>query len=166
MPQSSQAPTTLSFSKVLSSLEVIGLLSIFLLPAYYYGSLPDLVPSHYGFNGLPDAYAKKRMIWFLPAMTIVTYISLLIGIYILKIQLNNKNFPQEIKAQLDASVDMMKSLRLFIIFLFLYLTYSNIQVALGNAVGLGAWFTVVVVVGILGILGYFLIVRIITQKPS
>ena len=50
----------------------------------------------------------------------------------------------------------LKSLKLFFTVIIAYLTYSSIQVALGNALGLGVWVSPIVFIGIFGMIAYFL----------
>jgi len=34
-----------------------------ILTIYLYGSLPESIPTHYGWNGSPDAYSSKIMLF-------------------------------------------------------------------------------------------------------
>ncbi len=57
-------------------LEIIGLIAIFFLFFYtfsYYDSLPAEIPRHFGFNGQPDAYSSKIIIWTFPILGLLLY---------------------------------------------------------------------------------------------
>ena len=50
---------------------------------------------------------------------------------------------------------MIRTLNAIITCVFVYITYSKIQTALGNQDGLGTWFTPVFMILIFGVTGYF-----------
>ena len=143
--------------KIFQLIEWIALVLLVLLPAYYYSSLPDLVPRHFGINGLPDAYAGKMMIWFSPITGLMTYLMCVVANYTVMGHLKNKSDSQEINEKMHTTINMMNKIKLFLLFIFVYLTYSTIQVALGNAAGLGSWFVYIILIGLIGIIAYFFV---------
>ncbi|MEM6377383.1 MAG: DUF1648 domain-containing protein, partial [Bacteroidota bacterium] len=54
----------------------IAVLAMFLYLLYHYGSMPDRIPTHFGANGLPDAYGSKTSIWPLPIISLITFLIL------------------------------------------------------------------------------------------
>lgn len=52
-------------------LAVIALIALF--TAANYASLPDRVPTHFGFSATPNSYGPKPMIWLLPAIALVVF---------------------------------------------------------------------------------------------
>jgi uncharacterized membrane protein len=61
---------------VASFLAALGLAIIavtVLFTAANYESLPDRVPTHFGFSPVPNAYGPKPMVWLVPVITIVVF---------------------------------------------------------------------------------------------
>ena len=47
------------FDKIIEAVGILEILLLITLPAFYYGDLPDMIPSHYRFNGEPDGFSGK-----------------------------------------------------------------------------------------------------------
>ncbi|WP_292008326.1 DUF1648 domain-containing protein [Chryseobacterium sp.] len=62
-------------SKLLLSINILLLISLWIFTGTHYSGLPDTIPTHFDFHGEVDGQGHKRMIWFLPA--IATFIFLL-----------------------------------------------------------------------------------------
>ena len=119
--------------KVLHFLIVLLLISLFVIPAVYYGQLPEEIPSHYNGFGEVDAYSEKSMIWFMPIVGLV--LSALVWVVISKLPQHN---PHKVPKQIP---ELFKELLiLFILLPFNYISYATIQVSLGYQEGLGIWF--------------------------
>jgi len=63
-----------SFDYLLEILAALGLLALLGLSTYYYGQLPEQVPSHFGPDGLPDKYGSKNSLWLLPILGSVIFV--------------------------------------------------------------------------------------------
>lgn len=117
------------------------ILLLIALPIYYYGKLPDSIPSHFGGDGTPDKFSNKDSIWIMPFIGTFLYIGLS---YLNKLP-HIFNYPTEITEenaleQYTKATKMMRFINMVIAFTFTYITYSTIQVGLGNSDGLGVWF--------------------------
>ena len=119
--------------KVLQALIVLLLIAIFAIPAFYYGQLPEEIPSHYNASGEVDDYSGKSMIWFLPVIGLV--LGALIWFVFSKLpKVNVDKAPQKLP-------ELFKELFiLFILLVFNYISFTTIQVALGYEESLGRWF--------------------------
>lgn len=118
-------------------LNIIGLLLLIALPLYYYQILPEKIPSHYGFGGVPDAYSSKSSIWFLPILGICLFAFLsAVGHFTNKSKKKEK-FPGE---QAMAK-SIMNWLSVIITYMFLNILWGTIQTAIGNQEGLSPHFT-------------------------
>ena len=142
------------------TLEVIGLVGIIFTVGIIttsYNDLPDSIPRHFNALGRPDGHSGKSILFILPAVTLVTYLIMTIGLKFPHIF----NYPLEItkenaERQYRNATLMMRVLKTIIVIIFGYLTYATIQTGLGEMQGLGAWFTPVVLVSVLGTVGYFI----------
>lgn len=143
-----------------SLIEVIGIIGLILLiglPIIYFSELPETIPRHFGFNGQPDGFSGKGIIWTLPIVGVVMYV----GMFWLNKYPHIFNYPQQITEDnaerlYKMATRMMRTLNALIACIFAYITHSTIQTALGNQNGLGTLFTPVFMVLIFGTVGYFL----------
>jgi len=135
----------------------IGLCLLILLPAIYFKELPNEIPTHFGPNGEADSYGRKGMIWILP---IVGFFSYLMMYWINKYP-HTFNYPQKITKenalnQYRIATKMIRTLNAITSCVFAYLTYSSIQIALGNQKGLGVYFMLLFLVILFGPIIYYL----------
>jgi uncharacterized membrane protein len=143
-------------------IEIVGIIAILLLiglPVYYYSSLPDVIPRHYGLDGQPDAYSGKGFIWTLPVIGVVMYT----GLWILNRFPHVFNYPAEITPENALPMYRMAQRLIRIIntimaCLFAWLTYATILTALGKQQGLGSFFSPALLVLIFGPIGIYLFV--------
>ena len=141
-------------------IEIAGALFMLLmigLPIYYFNQLPDTIPSHFNALGEPDAYSKKNSIWTLPIVGLFTYI----GLFALNGYPHIFNYPTEItednaERQYRIATKLLRTMNLVIAAGFAYITYSTIQAAFGNQMGLGMWFLPIFLLSIFGTTGVYL----------
>lgn len=143
------------------AVETIGMIAIILLvgmPIYYFGSLPELIPSHFDFSGNPDGYSGKGLIWLLPALGLIMYA----GLYILNRYPHIFNYLVKITGenafrQYKLATRFIRILNTSIACLFCYITYATIQTAMGNQSGLGDYsmfFFLILIFGTTGLYFY------------
>ncbi|MGB5507291.1 MAG: hypothetical protein WBM95_00145, partial [Robiginitalea sp.] len=99
----------------------------------------------------------KGIIWTLPIIGFTMFI----GLYWLNKYPHIFNYPQKVtkenaKRLYTTGTRMIRTLNALITCLFAYITYSTIQVALGNQSGLGTWFLPIFMISTLGTTAYFL----------
>ena len=146
-----------SFDKFLEWLGISGLLLLIMLPAYYFPQLPDIIPTHFGINGQPDAFGSKYQLWILPAVGIVLFT----GLSILARFPHVFNYPGKITPENAAekyrmAAQLIRVLNVFLVFVFVYITFTAIRTAQGKQEGLGNWFIILFVLLISFIMGFFL----------
>ena len=109
-------------------------------PLYYYGSMPDQVPTHFGPNGLPDAYGSKENIWALPIIGGATYFILVV----INRYPHTFNFPTKITeenahAQYQIATRLIRSINTVMAGFFAYIVYGMVETALERKGGLGTY---------------------------
>jgi len=127
--------------KILEVAGIVATLALILLPFAFYSHLPDEIPTHFGFKGLPDGFGNKGSIWSLPIIGTLLYIglSLLNYFVVVKNKPNSREKYGQPIAQ-ESILRLMQIIKLFLSSAFAFIIWKTIQVSLGNADGLGVWF--------------------------
>lgn len=141
-------------------LEALGFVFILLLigfPAYYYSDLPDIVPRHFNAMGEPDGFSQKRIIWTLPGVGTVVYISMIIlnrfphiFNYIKEITVENA------ERQYRIATKLIRTINVIMVAGFTYIGFGTIQTALGYQEGLGSYFLLIFVLMTCAPIGIYL----------
>ncbi len=135
-------------------IEFLPLLLLFLviyLVVSSYPSLPARIPTHFNFQGLPDGWGSKGIMYLYPGLGAFVYI-LISGISLALILVHDPktmiNLPESMKEKIPASeaeslrsfiVRSLFALKLITMGLVAYLTYANLQVAFQHADSIGYW---------------------------
>ena len=127
------------------------------LPIYYYSELPDIIPSHFNAAGEPDDYNEKSVIWTLPIMGLITYL----GLLFLNQYPHIFNYPtpiteQNAEHQYRIATKLIRTLNMVIVVGFSYISYSTIQAAFEQQIGLGTLFLPLFLLSIFGVVGFYL----------
>ncbi|MEN6384570.1 MAG: DUF1648 domain-containing protein [Phycisphaerales bacterium] len=128
--------------------ELAGIMAIFsmiLILSKYWPSLPETIPTHFGFSGKPDGWGGKESLLFLPILGTFMYICMWFlskypHIYNYPVTITEENAP----VQYLIGRKIINWTRTFVAILFGYLEWASIQGALGKSPGLGPWFILVV----------------------
>jgi len=143
---------------LLEIVSMVGLALMFYLVLSNYASLPEVLPQHYTAAGEPDRVGSKSIIWLMPALAVVLYAL----ITFLSRFPHVFNYPYTITAsnaaaQYSNALMMVRTVKTIVIFQFLYITYMKIQIGVGTATGLGAYFLPVTIVILIGTILFFVI---------
>jgi uncharacterized membrane protein len=111
------------------------------LPLIYSGKLPERIPVHFNFAGVPDGYGTVVTLWILPVTGAIMYL----GMTILQAYPHIYNYPVEITSeniliQYKLAVRLIRILKTLILVIFSFISYKTIKTALGNSAGLGKAF--------------------------
>jgi len=135
------------FDYLLEALSIISVLALIIIPFIYYGKLPDSIPKHFNFNGIPDAYGSKSTIWLLPVLGIALYAMLTI----ISKYPHTFNFPTQVTPQnagklYKKGIIIIHLIKLSTIALFVYLNLKTIEIGLGLDDKLSALFLLVLLI--------------------
>jgi uncharacterized membrane protein len=151
-------------AKILEAISWIALAALLLIPTIWYGQLPEQIPTHYGFSGLPDHYSGKGALWMLPVIGVVMFL-LFSGINLLltaRPSRYEKRKPEEL-SMLPKVILLMQLFKVFLTMTFAYIALQTIRVAHGEAEGLGAWF-LTVFIGVILISPLVFLIRVFRKK--
>ena len=117
-----------------------------------YSTLPDTIPSHFNAQGVADDWGSKKAIFFFPAFVVPLYVFLSLFTAWISVTKDPKsliNLPDRTKAAIsEARAEELRVLigrclflmKTFTISLMTYCVYATIEVARGEARGLGIAF--------------------------
>lgn len=122
---------------IIEVIAVLGILAHALLLIHYWPALPDVIPTHFGISGEADGWGSKSSLVLLLAVNI--------GLYLMMTVLNF--FPQTFNYIVEITEKnareqyyyarlMMNFVKVEIVWIFAYIEWGTIQVALGKASGL------------------------------
>ena len=136
---------------ILEAISAAGILALIILVIISWPELPDKIPSHFGASGTPDAWGSKTSVWFLTGTGVGLYALLTIV----------SRFPhtfnflwaiteENAERQYQIARTMVGGLKAEIIWLFVYMEFGMIQVAMGKTDGLGVIFVPITLVVVFG----------------
>jgi uncharacterized membrane protein len=143
--------------RLLEGLAATGLLLLLLLPAAYYGDLPDSIPQHFNAAGEADRYGSKAGIWLLPAMggllyTLLTVLNRWPHIFNYPVTIT----PENADKQYRMATRLLRGLKTLIMFLFAGITWGIIRGAMSGNSSLGPAILVIVIGSVFGVLGWYM----------
>lgn len=124
---------------------------------WYWPSLPEVIPTHFGSSGAPDGWGGKSTLWVLPAIGLVIYL----GLTILSQYPQVYNYvwpitPQNAKIQYQTARQMIILLKTEVVWLLAYIVSQTIQAALGKVQGFSIAFLPIFLVLMFGTIGFYL----------
>lgn len=66
----------MKISGILLAINIAMLAFIWIFTALNYSALPDMIPTHFVFNGTADGESPKKIIWFLPSIATLMFLML------------------------------------------------------------------------------------------
>ena len=142
------------------AIELVGygaLLMLFGIPAIFYYSLPETIPIHYGFDGVPDDYGPRHMIWLLPGIGIAVYA----GLMWLAHYPHWFNYPvrlttENIYRQYRYAQRLLRMISTLVVVMFAFLNYMGVQVAFGQMDAIPTWPLLLLLGAIFGSVGAYI----------
>ncbi|MDP2088324.1 MAG: DUF1648 domain-containing protein [Flavobacteriaceae bacterium] len=135
-----------AFDGLIDWFNIILLVVYFVYVYLQHQHLPDMIPTHFGANGIPDDFGPKSSIWILPIIAFI----ILIGMRILShyphqlnywVKITEENAPKQYRF----GIHILRFASLYVMLLFFYISYATINIALSSEINkLGNWFLPVV----------------------
>src|SRR5258706_3829120 len=147
-PKSQRTKTILLVRAAYEVLALSGLAFELGTMIYKWAALPTVIPTHFGFSGQPDDWSSKKWLLLLPASTVLLYI----GLTWLSCYPQKLNYPWRIaernaERQYRVFGSLISLLKAELVWLFAFVTWQAIRVAVGLAAGLWiAFFPIALVV--------------------
>jgi uncharacterized membrane protein len=147
-----------SYDYIWEILGYLGALALILLPLYYYNKLPNEIPVHFGPGGEPDSYKSKNNIWVVSLLGIALFVALNIvnrfpHAFNYMVKITEENAEDEYQR----TTRLIRYLNTIIVLMFLYICYTSIEIALGNAIKLNVFYMIVFIALIFGLMIWYLL---------
>jgi uncharacterized membrane protein len=141
------------------AIELVGygaLLMLFGIPAIFYYSLPESIPVHYGFDGVPGRYGPRNMIWLLPGIGIVLYAGMMWlvnypHLFNYPVRLTTKN----IYRQYRYAQRVLRMITTLAVVMFAFLNYMGILIAFDQIDAIPTWPLLLLLAAIFGSVGAY-----------
>lgn len=136
----------------------VAMFGLFIIPALSYASLPDTIPIHFNAGGKVNGYGTKLVIWILPFTALIVYGSLTImQQYPHKVNYMIQITAENAQRQYRNMLYMIRLLKLLMLVVLIYIVLTVIQAAQNGTTAIAYWFLPVTLIGVLGLLIFFLI---------
>lgn len=143
------------YLKILHGMAVLIVLISLPLPFLFWSALPDRIPQHFGAVGFPDSWGGRANIFLYPVANV------LFIVFSFAYRPPEKNPRQYFHTQVSFSL-----FRVWVVSYLTYTTWMAIQIALGKAQDLGAWFSLVSLGIVIVIVGYASVASYITDRDN
>ncbi len=116
------------FDKILEAIALLLLICTIILVAYYYKTLPEIIPTHFNFSGKLDDYGSKSSILTLPILSALLYI----GLTVLNKYPQTFNYLSEItldnaESQYRFATRFLRVLKIIVMITFLIIIFSIVS---------------------------------------
>jgi uncharacterized membrane protein len=133
-------PTRTRLDWLLEAISLALLTALFVTLWLHWAEMPDRVPQHFGFNGAPNRWGGKGVLWVLPLTGLGIYVLMTAAARFQRL-INlpfavDRSAPEVKRLLLSLSVWMKAT----VLAVFVYLQQAMMATALGRAQGLGAAF--------------------------
>jgi len=140
-----------TYDKTLEILGAAALMLIVILPFNYYGELPEIIPSHFNALGISDSYANKNVIFVLPGIGFLLYMSLhTLNRYPQIFNYPKPITPENAMQQYRAATKLIRLINTIMILGFTFITYATILAALNQQTGIPAIFQYIFIGSLIG----------------
>ena len=141
---------------VLEALAFAALAAIIIAVATHWTEIPAQVPRHFGVSGAPDGWGNKNGMLLLSLTAVGLYILMTVTARyqrLINIPMAIDRDAPEVKRLLQS---MSITLKMALLFVFVYIEWAQVNTALGRSSGLGKLFLQILLVAVFLPLGLYL----------
>jgi uncharacterized membrane protein len=118
--------------------------------------LPETIPTHFDFSGEADGWGSKTTLFILPISGMVLYIIMtVVGFFPHTYNYLWKITEKNAYNQYRLAKALMGCLKVEVIWMFLYLVWKSVSIAMGRIDSLGSVFTPVFLAVVFGTIGIY-----------
>jgi uncharacterized membrane protein len=124
--------------------------SIWIYVLLQYQSLPDIIPTHFGLNGMPDGFGHKSILLFVPILVSLMVVFLnVICLFPHKFNYMTEITTENAEWQYKKAMRLLRYMQFFISLVFSYIVYQEIESAINKKSSLSFWFIPILLFGIM-----------------
>ncbi len=149
-------PQRSAFDWVLEALAFAALAAIFITVAAHWTEIPAQVPRHFGISGVPNGWGNKHGMLLLPLTAVGLYILMTVTARyqrLINVPMAIDREAPEVKRLLQS---MSITLKMVLLFVFVYMEWAQVNTALARSSGLGNLFLPISLVAVFLPLGLYL----------
>lgn len=147
------------YQKVLEAITAILVLCQIVYVSVRYSKIGDKIPTHFDFAGNPDGWGSKSTVFVLLGATIFLYVLLTVCMFFPKMCNIPVKVTDENRTRIFSYViNMILLTKLLIVGCFFYMTVCSME-----GIPLGIWFTVFMLVSVLGVTFYYIAKMVINR---
>jgi uncharacterized membrane protein len=121
-------------------LVIATLIILWLLPLFYFNSLPERIPLHFDGSGNPDSWGSRYTIFVLPAIgTVLYFFMTLMGKHHNLMNFPVQRTPENEEALIQMTRLQLRYTKLLVNLLFIYIVWGMVQIALEKASTMAIW---------------------------
>ena len=144
-------------AQLLNLLSILGIASNFGILMLHWSALPGKVPMHFNAAGTPDRWGGRSTLILLPVIGFTTYLIVTLATHFGNMGNSPITITQEnAERQKAVALRMTAWIKMEVVWLFTFIEWQSIQVAVGNAKGLGWQFLPITLLVIFGTIAYYL----------
>ena len=144
-------------TQILNLLSLLGLAANFGTLLMHWSMLPDKVPVHFNIMGTPDRWGGKSTLILMPVIAFSTYLIVTLAVHFGRPGNSLVAItPENAERQAEVTVKLTSWIKTEIVWLFAFIEWQSIQVAIGRATGLTWQFLPVTRLVIFGTIGYYI----------
>ena len=141
-----------NINKLLLIIQVLLFLFLWIFTIIHFSEIPEIIPQHYGFDGKPNVYGNKSMIWTLPIIGSLLF--LLLNHVSKNTDSELLNISPKIKAKPELARTFVNALLVFILFLFSRILFEEIKIIKGFQESLSFFVPTIIIVMLVSIVGF------------
>jgi uncharacterized membrane protein len=115
-----------------------------------YQSLPDIIPTHFGMNGMPDGFGDKSVLFLIPILvSLMVFFLNVMCLFPHKFNYMTVINTENAEWQYKKALRLLRYLQFFISLVFSYIVYQEIESAINKKSNLSFWFIPILLFGIM-----------------
>ncbi len=122
-----------TFSKLFDILSIAAILFTIAVSIRFYLIAPDVIPTHFGLSGQPDAWGSKATLFIAPGIaTIMYFLFTIISRFPYLFNYPVKITKENAERQYSMAIDMLSLIKFSVIILFVFILFRLYNTAVGN----------------------------------
>lgn len=151
------------FSNIDRLMELISFFFVivpFIIVYIVYETLPDQIPMHYDFHGVPDSFGPKWILYLIPSISLALYLFLtILNKYPHKFNYPTRITQENALRQYSIAVKLIRTIKMLCTAIFAYVVYNTIDTSNINEGEYQRNYTYLIFIGLIFIVTIFYLIK-------